>query len=111
VLVPPPFGKATAYVFVIEFQKRGLPHAHILLTLAKENKMITAKEVDAVISSQFPDETVTSFITFMLLKNILKTDPELSQLVAHHMVHGPHTDTSQCMRESKHVSHFVFCLI
>jgi hypothetical protein len=58
VFVPPPFGHVTAYVYVIEFQKRGLPHAHILLTLAKEDKMITAKEVDAVISAQFPDEMV-----------------------------------------------------
>jgi hypothetical protein len=65
VFVPPPFGKATAHVFVIEFQKRGLPHAHILLTLAKENKMITAKEVDAVISSQFPDETVTYLLSHL----------------------------------------------
>ncbi|GBO03346.1 hypothetical protein AVEN_171029-1 [Araneus ventricosus] len=27
------FGTVLAYIYVIEFQKRGLPHAHILLTL------------------------------------------------------------------------------
>ena len=27
------FGKVAAYVYTIEFQKRGLPHAHILLIL------------------------------------------------------------------------------
>ena len=27
-------GKVIAYVYVVEFQKRGLPHAHILLILA-----------------------------------------------------------------------------
>ncbi|TBU13530.1 helitron-like helicase [Hamiltosporidium tvaerminnensis] len=27
------FGKVKAYCYVIEFQNRGLPHAHILITL------------------------------------------------------------------------------
>jgi hypothetical protein len=27
------FGVPVAYVYVIEFQKRGLPHAHILIIL------------------------------------------------------------------------------
>jgi len=33
------FGKVIAYVYVVEFQKRGLPHAHILLILALEDKI------------------------------------------------------------------------
>ncbi|PKY39565.1 hypothetical protein RhiirA4_308615, partial [Rhizophagus irregularis] len=32
-------GKVIAYVYVIEFQKRGLPHAHILLILNPEDKL------------------------------------------------------------------------
>ena len=32
------FGKVIAHVHVIEFQKRGLPHAYILVILAPENK-------------------------------------------------------------------------
>ena len=32
-------GKVIAYVYVVEFQKRGLPHAHILLILAPEDKI------------------------------------------------------------------------
>ncbi|UYV75635.1 hypothetical protein LAZ67_13000809 [Cordylochernes scorpioides] len=35
------FGKLTAMVHVIEFQKRGLPHAHILIKLAAEAKFNT----------------------------------------------------------------------
>ena len=31
-------GKVPAMLWVIEFQKRGLPHAHILLILAKPDK-------------------------------------------------------------------------
>ena len=32
------FGKVVSNIDVIEFQKRGLPHAHILLILDKEDK-------------------------------------------------------------------------
>ncbi|UYV62947.1 hypothetical protein LAZ67_2002586, partial [Cordylochernes scorpioides] len=37
------FGKLTAMVHVIEFQKRGLPHAHILIILAAEAKLQKAE--------------------------------------------------------------------
>lgn len=30
------FGKHTAYIYVIEFQKRGLPHVHLLIFFSKE---------------------------------------------------------------------------
>ena len=33
------FGKVTAYIYVIEFQKRGLPLVHLLLTLDEESKI------------------------------------------------------------------------
>jgi Helitron helicase-like domain at N-terminus len=29
------FGRVAAHVYVIEFQKRGLPHMHLLATLAR----------------------------------------------------------------------------
>jgi len=29
------FGKVLAYLYIIKFQKRGLPHAHVLLILAQ----------------------------------------------------------------------------
>ncbi len=32
------FGKVKAYVYVIEFQKRGLPHSHILLIMDNNDK-------------------------------------------------------------------------
>jgi hypothetical protein len=32
-------GKVIAYIYVIEFQKRGLPHTHFLLILAPEDKL------------------------------------------------------------------------
>ena len=32
------FGEYAAYVYVVEFQKRGLPHIHLLVTLKQNNK-------------------------------------------------------------------------
>uniref|UniRef100_A0AC35GIV3 Helitron helicase-like domain-containing protein n=1 Tax=Panagrolaimus sp. PS1159 TaxID=55785 RepID=A0AC35GIV3_9BILA len=39
------FGKCKAHVYTIEFQKRGLPHAHILVTLEGDYKMRTAEVI------------------------------------------------------------------
>ena len=49
------FCKTKAHFYVVEFQKRGLPHAHILIILDDENK-ITDDNVDNFISAEFPDE-------------------------------------------------------
>ncbi|KAF9643366.1 hypothetical protein BDM02DRAFT_3065665, partial [Thelephora ganbajun] len=40
------FGRTVAYVYTIEFQKRGLPHMHILIFLQPEDKIQTPKQVD-----------------------------------------------------------------
>nr|XP_029717948.1 uncharacterized protein LOC109424581 [Aedes albopictus] len=42
-------GRSKAYVYSIEFQKRGLPHAHILITLQAEDKFTTAERIDAFV--------------------------------------------------------------
>lgn len=39
-------GHVIAFRYVIEFQKRGLPHAHLLLTLAHEDKLHNANDYD-----------------------------------------------------------------
>lgn len=43
------FRKVIAYVYTIEFQKRDLPHAYLLITLHFEKKIITFKQVDSLI--------------------------------------------------------------
>ncbi|GBL86194.1 hypothetical protein AVEN_131939-1 [Araneus ventricosus] len=40
------FGRVISYVYVIEFQKIGLPHAHILLTLDTYSKIRTKDDID-----------------------------------------------------------------
>ena len=48
-------GRARAYTYVVEFQKRGLPHAHILLILCPEHKPRTPDDVDRRVCAERPD--------------------------------------------------------
>ena len=61
-------------VYTIEFQKRGLPHAHILLWLRTEDKITTTANIEKYISAEIPNKD---------------DDPELYQIVTDHMMHGP----------------------
>ncbi|KAL8162506.1 LOW QUALITY PROTEIN: hypothetical protein V2J09_013995, partial [Rumex salicifolius] len=61
-------------IYTIEFQKRGLPHAHIVLFLDKEAKIKSPTDIDKLISAELPDPS---------------TDPELYRLVNELMMHGP----------------------
>uniref|UniRef100_A0A914Z2E1 Helitron helicase-like domain-containing protein n=1 Tax=Panagrolaimus superbus TaxID=310955 RepID=A0A914Z2E1_9BILA len=83
------FGKCKAYVYTIEFQKRGLPHAHILVTLEGDYKMRTAEVIDRYISAQLPDPTLY---------------PKLHELVVKHMIHGP--CGPRCEKDGKCSKHF-----
>ena len=67
------FGQLQAWLYSIEYQKRGLPHAHILLWLRKENK-ITPDLMDCVVSAEIPNK---------------ETEPDLHAVVTSHMIHGP----------------------
>ncbi|XP_065671756.1 uncharacterized protein LOC136089633 [Hydra vulgaris] len=51
-------GKVVTHVQVIEFQKRGLPHAHILLHLANDDKLETAQDINNLICAEIPDSVV-----------------------------------------------------
>ncbi|GKB34511.1 hypothetical protein Tco_0879453, partial [Tanacetum coccineum] len=68
------FGRVRGVVYTIEFQKRGLPHCHILLWLEEEDKLNTPSQIDQYISAEIPDK---------------EEDPELYQIVTDHMMHGP----------------------
>lgn len=67
-------GKVIAYVYVIEFQKRGLPHAHFLLIMESGYKLTTPEQYDRLISTELPDK---------------HKYPELYAMVIKHMMHGP----------------------
>ncbi|XP_057761126.1 uncharacterized protein LOC130981559 [Arachis stenosperma] len=79
------FGNISAYVCTVEFQKRGLPHAHILLFMQPQYKPKSPDDIDRVISAEIPDKT---------------NMPRLYAAVEKFMVHGPcgrHNISSPCM--------------
>ncbi|XP_074282757.1 uncharacterized protein LOC141607301 [Silene latifolia] len=61
------FGRARGVVYTIEFQKCGLPHAHIILFLHREDKFPTAADVDKIISAEIPDPTTDPVLHSVLL--------------------------------------------
>ena len=53
------FGQVVGYTYAVEFQKRGLPHAHILIILGRNlmmanSKFKTAEDVEKCISAELP---------------------------------------------------------
>ncbi|XP_060962816.1 uncharacterized protein LOC115724117 isoform X1 [Cannabis sativa] len=80
------FGKVAAYVYVIEHQKRGLPHAHFLIILKRDWKVHAPESFDEIVSAEIPDKN----------SNI-----HLHKAVVKHMMHGPCGDlnkTNVCMK-------------
>jgi len=61
-------------MYTIEFQKRGLPHAHLLLFLHQSDKYPRADDIDKVISAEIPCPIA---------------NPKLYECVKDHMIHGP----------------------
>ncbi|KIH65163.1 Ulp1 protease family, catalytic domain protein [Ancylostoma duodenale] len=74
------FGDVLAYQASVEFQKRGMPHAHILVTLA--DKITTAEEVDKCISATIPPFPVKGEKDYDAKKR-------LHEYVSKFMIHGP----------------------
>lgn len=68
------FGKVAAFMYSIEFQKRGLPHAHFLIILCNEYKLFTPESYDKIIHAELPDSNKEAY---------------LHSVIVHHMMHGP----------------------
>nr|XP_047141476.1 uncharacterized protein LOC124816359 [Hydra vulgaris] len=82
-------GKVVSHVQIIELQKRGLPHVHILLHFVNADKLETAEGIDNLISAEIPDPAV---------------DPELHEITKSCVIHGPCgilNPNSPCMRDGK----------
>ena len=63
------FGDVLSYVSVIEFQKRGLPHIHLLIILKHNSKLLTADAVDRYISAEIPDPDLQPLLHCIIMKN------------------------------------------
>ena len=68
------FGRIVAYVYVVEFQKRCLPHLYLLIVLDNNNQLRTSADIDSCILAQWLD---------------LRSQPLLFNTVKSTMVHGP----------------------
>ncbi|XP_022041580.1 uncharacterized protein LOC110944175 [Helianthus annuus] len=68
------FGEVRAHVYVIEFQKRGLPHAHFLLMMYPQYKIINPDQYDKFVCAEIPD---------------IQRHPQLHAVVVKNMIHGP----------------------
>jgi hypothetical protein len=74
---------------VIEFQKRGLPHAHILVILNPEDKPKTIDDIDSIVCAEIPDPI---------------EQPHLHGVITRCMLHGPcgpAMPNAPCMRDGK----------
>ena len=98
------FGKVVAYMYVVEFQKRGLPHAHILIILANHDRTQTKELVDSLVVAELPPDPQET------------NDPDkkaerqqLENLVLSCMVHGPcgtENPKAPCMENGMCTKHF-----
>jgi hypothetical protein len=67
-------GRTIVGIDVIEFQKRGLPHAHILIFFAEDYKPHTVEDVDHMINAELPNP---------------KTNKLAHKTITICMIHGP----------------------
>ena len=75
-------------LYVVEFQKRGLPHIHALVWLKQQTRDPTANLIDGFVSVEIPD---------------IRTDPLGYALVEEFMIHGPcgkFNPNCPCMKEN-----------
>jgi hypothetical protein len=82
-------GHTTAGIYVIEFQKHGLSHAHILIFFAENYKPHTVKDVDCMVNAKLPNP---------------ETNRLAYETVSRCMMHGPCGATfpnAPCMEEGK----------
>ena len=83
-------GKPKAYMWVREYQKRGLPHIHMEIWLADEDAPKNPDSYDRFVVAEIPDKN---------------TDPILYEMVKKHMLHGPcgvlNPDCSCMFKEGK----------
>ena len=88
------FGRMSNFIYTIEFQKRGLPHAHVLFTLFNDEKIRNAADLDSIVSAELPDRI---------------RHPLLFQTVSSSMIHGPCGDLnpqSPCMVNGECSKHY-----
>jgi len=94
------FGKNVARTHCIEFQKRGFPHAHILIWL-DEDTHPNSNLIDKIICAEIPSKYITIPGDEKNEKREVKVKNPLHTRVTSTNLHGPcgdHDPTRSCMR-------------
>lgn len=81
-------------MYVIEFQKHGLPHTHMLVCLYPDNRPKSIQDIDRLVLAEIPDKDL---------------DPLCYNAVKNYMIHGPcgkDFPYSPCMFNGKCIHHF-----
>ncbi|GMF29926.1 unnamed protein product [Phytophthora fragariaefolia] len=82
-------GRLEARIYVLEFQKRGLLHAYIVIIVAEEDKPRIREIIDKLVSAEVPDK---------------EGNPDLYETTMTCMIHepcGPANTDSPCMKNGK----------
>src|SRR6266478_742322 len=85
-------GVSVGRVHTIEFQKRGLPHMHLIVFLQRNSKLRSPEAIDSLISAEIPED-----------------DHQLRPMVLKFMIHGPcgiFNTAAPCMEEGNCIRHF-----
>ena len=93
------FGQVVGWLAAIEFQKRGLPHAHILIILANHDRMVNPELVDSLVMAELPPDPQTA-VTDDEKSNLSR----LEKIVLYNMLHGPcgaQNPRNVCMEDGK----------
>ncbi|XP_072069493.1 uncharacterized protein [Arachis hypogaea] len=81
--------KVKSYIYVTEFQKRGLSHVYMLLILGNNDKLSDPDQYDSLVRAKIPCK---------------EAEPHLHEAVLRHMVHGPCgtlNQSSPCMKNGQ----------
>ncbi|XP_062028629.1 uncharacterized protein LOC133744551 [Rosa rugosa] len=74
-------GRVITHAFVVEFQKRGLPHVHMLIMLDENDKLNNPEDYDRIVRVEIPDKD---------------EEPQLYDLGLKHMIHGSCMKNGRC---------------
>ncbi|XP_073505192.1 uncharacterized protein [Phyllobates terribilis] len=90
------YGETQCWMYSVEWQKRGLPHAHILIWLKQKIQLI---EIDNIISAELPGPYINPLLFDTITKN---------------MIHGPCgslNKNSPCMIDGRCSKHYPRSLV
>ncbi|XP_037871618.1 uncharacterized protein LOC119629558 [Bombyx mori] len=80
------FREARCFMYSVEWQKRGLPHVHILLWLKDK---LRPDQIDNIISAEIPDPNIDKTLHDIIVKNMI------------HGPCGPENPQCHCMKDGK----------